>query len=112
GGVAGGRGGWQGELTGRASRVAMETHKTRRFEKDFFMNVEDTSRRADYLKEWKTSFAGLNQAITNFAEAATEVGSVEDQQQAARWREQAAHYGEDFEQIARAVTDGPISTTQ
>jgi methyl-accepting chemotaxis protein len=101
-----------GQLNRLASEVATQTLESRRYEKDFFINVQDAFKRADYLKKWQSAYTALDQAIMGFSEAATEVGTAEDQEQVARWRDQAARYHEDFEQLARAVADGRITTTQ
>jgi methyl-accepting chemotaxis protein len=101
-----------GKLSRLASEVALQTLQSRRYEKDIFMNVEDASRLADYVEKWEASYTALDKAIKEFDAAAKEVGTEEDQQHAARWRDQAARYHEDFKQLASAVTDGRIANTQ
>jgi rRNA maturation endonuclease Nob1 len=98
-----------GQLSRLASEVATQTLESRRFEKDFFLNVADPRARSDYLAQWQTATAALDQVITAFAAAAT---TAEDQQQAARWRVQAADYTRAFGQVARAVADGRIASAQ
>src|SRR6185503_10054088 len=36
--------------------VQAETLNLRRFEKDYFLNVADAAKRADYLAKWKTDY--------------------------------------------------------
>ncbi len=98
-----------GQLSRLASEVTTQTLESRRYEKDFFLNVADPRARADYLAKWQTTSTALDQAIAAFAANAA---TAEDKQQAARWRQQVSHYIQDFEQIARAVTDGHITTSQ
>src|SRR5687768_17375346 len=87
-----------GHLSQLANDVALQALQSRRYEKDFFINIEDTTKRADYLEKWKAAFAALDKSIVEFDEAVTEE-AVEDQQHATRWREQAARYQQDFTQI-------------
>lgn len=97
-----------GQLSWLASDVATQALESRRYEKDFFLNVADPRAQAEYLAKWHTSVLALDQAIAAFAAAAP---TPEDQQQAARWRTQAARYAKDFGQIARAVAEGHIRTS-
>jgi methyl-accepting chemotaxis protein len=99
----------EGHLSRLASEVATQALQSRRYEKDFFMSTGDASVQADYLKKWQAAYTGLDQAITAFGTAAA---TPEDHQQAARWREQASRYNEDFGQLARMVADGSITTVQ
>jgi hypothetical protein len=84
-----------GRLSQLASEVARQSLESRRYEKDFFLNAADPPMRSGYLVKWHTTSAQLDQAITAFAVAAT---APEDQQQATRWRIQAAQYEQAFEQ--------------
>jgi methyl-accepting chemotaxis protein len=101
-----------GRLSQLASDVALQALQSRRYEKDFFMNIEDTTKRADYLAKWKAAFAALDKSIVEFDEAVTETEAAEDQQHATRWREQAARYQQDFTQIEHAVAEGRIANAQ
>jgi len=61
------------------------------------------------LTKWRASRIALDQSIAAFEQAAA---TVEDQQQAARWRAQVARYEQDFELIVQQVTNGNITTPQ
>ena len=98
-----------GQLSSLASEVATQTLESRVYEKDFFLNIADPRARIDYLAKWQITSTALDQAIAAFAAAAT---TAQDQQQAARWREQDADYAKDFGQIARAVADGSVTSPQ
>jgi methyl-accepting chemotaxis protein len=101
-----------GHLSRLASDVAVQALQSRRYESDFFTNIDDAFKRDDYLKKWKAAHAALDKAIMEFEKAATEANLANDKQQAARWRGQAAQYLEDFGQIERAVADGHITSAQ
>ncbi len=98
-----------GQLSRWASVIATQTLESRRYEKDFFLNIAEPPARADYLAKWHVATTALNQAIVAFAAAAT---TPDDQQQAARWHQEVAQYTQDFGQIAQAVTDGHLSNAQ
>jgi len=98
-----------GQLSRLAGDVALQTLQSRRYEKDFFLNISDSAARTDYLAKWRSAHAALDQAIASFAAAAT---TADDQQQVARWHDQEARYDAAFEQIMRAVARGDITTSQ
>src|SRR5262245_49702331 len=97
-----------GQLSRLASKVATQTLESRRYEKDFFLNIGDLSARDDYLAKWRANRTALEQAIAAFDAAAT---IPEDKQQAAQWREQVSSYERDVEQIVSGVADGRITTS-
>ena len=57
------------EIDGRMSRLASEvgtqTLLARRYEKDFFLNIDDTNVRADYLTKWRQTSTALTGIISS-----------------------------------------------
>jgi methyl-accepting chemotaxis protein len=98
-----------GQLSRLASDVANQTLESRRYEKDFFLNVEDSYVRQDYLTKWSKSAQALDHAIAAFSAAAS---TPEDQQQATSWHREASQYITDFKQVAQAVNNGHIITSE
>jgi methyl-accepting chemotaxis protein len=101
------------EIDGRMSRLATEvgtqTLLTRRYEKDFFLNIADSNARADYLTKWRQASTALDGAIEAFAAAAT---TTDDQPQVRQWREVSAQYKQGFSEITRGVEEGRFTTPQ
>ncbi len=103
---------WQAvEVDGRMSRLASEvtvqTLLARRYEKDFFLNLDDAGERVSYLEQWRRADTDLGQAIEAFAAAAT---TTEEQQDVATWRAARSRYEEGFALVERGVANGSIMT--
>ena len=98
-----------GRISRVASQIAIDTLLARRYEKDFFLNLNDAATRATYEEQWQGADAALGQTIEAFAAAAT---SAEDQRQAGVWRAALSHYEEGFAQVKRGIVAGTITTPQ
>jgi methyl-accepting chemotaxis protein len=98
-----------GRMNRLASQIAVQTLLVRRYEKDFFLNLNDADTRASYEEQWQRADSNLTQAIEAFAAEAT---NAADQQQAAAWRTALSRYEEGFAQIKRAIVVGSITTPQ
>src|SRR3569832_320710 len=63
------------EIDGRMSRlasdVATQTLLARRYEKDFFLNIADSSARTDYLTKWRQTSTALDNTKKTKTTAAT-----------------------------------------
>jgi len=98
-----------GRMNRLASQIAIQVLLVRRYEKDFFLNLNDADTRASYDEQWQRADSSLTQAIEAFAAAAT---NAADQQQVATWRAALSRYEEGFAQIKRAIVAGSITTPQ
>jgi hypothetical protein len=96
-------------LSQLASEIATQTLESRRYEKDFFLNIPVPSERSDYLAKWQTSSLAIDHDIAAFAASAI---TEEDRRQATTWRAQFAEYDSQFRQIAALVDRGAITTPQ
>jgi methyl-accepting chemotaxis protein len=98
-----------GRMNRLASQIAIQVLLVRRYEKDFFLNLNDADTRASYEQQWQRADSDLTQAIEEFAASAT---NAADQQQAATWRTALSRYEEGFAQLKRAIVAGTITTPQ
>ena len=98
-----------GHMSRLANDIAIETLLARRYEKDFFLNLDDADARAGYEEQWQRASTALGQAIEAFAAAAA---TTEDYQQVATWRAALSRYQEGFAQVKRATAAGTITTPQ
>jgi methyl-accepting chemotaxis protein len=92
-----------------ASQISTQTLLARRYEKDFFLNLDDRDARASYEEQWHHADKALGEAIEAFAVAAA---TSEDNQQVAVWRTALSHYQEGFAQIKSAIDLHTITTPQ
>jgi methyl-accepting chemotaxis protein len=98
-----------GNLRNLAQEIAVQTLLCRRYEKDFFLNLDNPTDRTQYLEKWDAAFAGLQQAIQKFSLAAS---LREDQQQVDSWRVDSRNYQLAFEQVRNSIQAGTITTPQ
>jgi methyl-accepting chemotaxis protein len=98
-----------GRVSRLASQVAIQTLLARRYEKDFFLNLDAADARANYEEQWQRADTALGQAIEAFAAV---TASADDQRQVAAWRAALSHYEEGFAQVKRAIVAGSITTPQ
>jgi methyl-accepting chemotaxis protein len=88
-----------------ANSVAEETLQCRRYEKDFFLNLNNAEERGRYRKEWLDAFGRLRKAIEDFRNNAA---GPEDQETVRKWTEATARYQTAMQTVLRQVDDGAI----
>lgn len=97
-----------GRLSRLSSQIAIKALQSRRYEKDYLLNVR--SRDIDsYLKRWKQSNAELAQAIDAYEAVAQ---SPEDRQRINAWHVQLASYEKGIDRVEQQVTSGIIEDEQ
>jgi methyl-accepting chemotaxis protein len=91
-----------------ASRARVHALGLRRFEKDFFLNVDDEHERKGYLAKWQQQAAALREQIDYLVKAEGE----EDKAAVAAITREQATYADGFQQVVVAVEAGKITTPQ
>jgi methyl-accepting chemotaxis protein len=97
-----------GRMSLLANRVSVQTLLSRRYEKDYLLNLDDVDARAGYLEQWKTAHADLDKAINAFG--SYEAATAEDKQQAEIWRVDSSRYHAGFLDLTQQIVAGKIRT--
>lgn len=98
-----------GQMSRLASEVAVAALQSRRYEKDFLLNIGNPEQQKIYAAEWRAASLELERAIDRYAQAAV---LPEDTRQAEEWRGLMLLYQASFDRIEQSVQDGWIDTTQ
>lgn len=88
-----------------ASEVALATLQCRRYEKDTFLNLSDSTIRENYVFLWQNAYADLERAVATFNAAAT---TELDRQQGLEWQENLVNYRVAFLDVKQAIEAGQI----
>jgi methyl-accepting chemotaxis protein len=99
-----------GQMSYLASQVSIQTLLTRRYEKDFFLNIDKVDVRAEYLEKWNAAHADLSKAINAFG--SDEAATADDKQQAENWGAASLLYQAGFADLVQSVSAGKITTPQ
>jgi methyl-accepting chemotaxis protein len=89
-----------------ASRARVHALGLRRFEKDFFLNIDDEHERKAYLGKWQQQAAALREQIDYLVKAEGE----EDKAAVSAITREQATYADGFQQVVVAVEAGKITT--
>lgn len=100
-------------VTGEQSRIASEitvaTLLCRRYEKDMFLNLHDSTVRSSYYEKWQQSYKQLQQAI----EAYTRLATTDMQhQQLDLWKYESSTYQQAVIEVEQAIKDGEFTTPE
>ncbi|NTU84395.1 MAG: STAS domain-containing protein [Chloroflexales bacterium] len=96
-----------GLMSQLASAVAIKAQATRRYDQSFFLHLEEPAQREAFRAMWSKAEAELDQAISEFAAAATE---AEDQRQARLWQAAYVLYTEGFRNVVADVESGELTS--
>jgi nitrogen fixation/metabolism regulation signal transduction histidine kinase len=97
------------QLMDITSSVTEHTLQCRRFEKDFFLNINDEMVREDYRKQWLKAFSDLQAAVAAFRTGAS---SPEDVEAARQWEQAIATYRKAMQHVLHQVEEGTVRTPQ
>jgi rsbT co-antagonist protein RsbR len=92
-----------------ASDIAAATLQCRRFEKDFFLDLQDEGRRNEAYARWEAAHIELDQAISVYASV---TGARDVQEQVVTWKAESNKYGEVMRNISKAIEAGYITTAE
>ena len=96
------------QLSRIANTIAITTLQCRRYEKDAFLNLNDTETRANYVSLWQDTYDDLEHSIADFNALAT---TEHDQEQGLKWKEDLVDYRTTFLDVERAIETGQITTS-
>jgi len=89
-----------------SGQVQAETLNLRRFEKDYFLNVADAAKRADYLAKWKTDYQDVIEHLDTLHRL---VRTDQERSKVSAMRGALAGYDEGFEKVRDAVERGVLT---
>jgi len=93
------------------SRIAIEGQKLRRFEKEYFIYVNNKTKRTKYVGEWNDAYVNLVTIIDGITEDESGSWSDADKTEVADWRKALIQYGEGFRIVVAKVDAGSIKGT-
>jgi methyl-accepting chemotaxis protein len=92
-----------------SGQVQASTLNLRRYEKDFFLNMGNPSKQADYQEKWKAEY----KIVSGHLDSLTELLSDEEaRRKVAAMRAALAGYDDGFEKVREGVRSGALSTPQ
>jgi rsbT co-antagonist protein RsbR len=99
----------EARLNRLANDVVIYTQLCRIYEKQAFLNVNDSREREFYLLKWEGAYQSLESAIDAFARGAV---AGEDSRQAQTWRRELGTYREALFRIRQAIAYGAVLTPE
>lgn len=96
------------QLSRVAHNIAITTLQCRRYEKDAFLNLNDTTLRTNYVSLWQESYNDLERSIADFNTLAT---TEHDRKQGLKWQEDLSNYRDAFLDVEQAIAAGQITTS-
>lgn len=96
-------------LSQLANDVALKVQIARRYDQSYFLHLEDSKLRDQFLQSWGIAVTDVDRAIDAFAVAAA---TEADQRQARLWRTSFDFYHQGFRRITEAVAEGEIQTSR
>ena len=79
--------------------VATQAQAMRRFEKEFFIYINDAPGRAKYRKEWTTAYDSLTKNLDTMIENKAGSFTANDKSAMSSWRAASEFYGQEFKSI-------------
>ena len=89
-----------------SGQVQATTLELRRFEKDYFLNIDDVPKRNDYLGKWKASYQALLPMLDKLSRL---VDKDDERGKIAAMRRALAGYDEGFGKVRDAVEHGQLT---
>ena len=96
-----------------AARARANVNALRRFEKDYFINVGDATKEAQYLKEWTDERDSVTARLNDLEKYADKTDEAkEDKERVRVMRTELAAYIVGFNKVSSSMQAGTIKTTQ
>lgn len=86
---------------GLLSRLQVEGEKMRRYEKEMFIYVADSGKRAGYLKEFDTAYTKMLTLLDTMLLPSGSTFTDEERQQVLAWKQAAVFYAGEFASLGR-----------
>ncbi|MEM8530562.1 MAG: HAMP domain-containing protein [Chloroflexota bacterium] len=96
------------QLSRVAHNIAIATLQCRRYEKDVFLNLNDTTARANYVSLWQDAYNDLERSIADFNTLAK---TEPDRNQGLKWQEDISRYRTAFFDVEQSIEVGQITTS-
>jgi hypothetical protein len=84
----------------------------RRYEKEFFIYVNDAAGRAKYRREWTSAYAGVSESLAAMAANKAATFAVDDLGEFDRWTAASQFYGAEFKRIMSLADAGSLIAPQ
>ncbi|HKR64943.1 MAG TPA: methyl-accepting chemotaxis protein [Thermoanaerobaculia bacterium] len=94
-------------VTGNANDAHIATIDLRRFEKDYFLNIGNAEKEAEYLGKWEKALRSADDALTNLEHVTTDVKQLDTIRNT---RADIATYATGFRGVSKRIADGQIKT--
>ncbi|OGI46974.1 MAG: hypothetical protein A2637_04310 [Candidatus Muproteobacteria bacterium RIFCSPHIGHO2_01_FULL_65_16] len=91
--------------------MAVEGHKMRRFEKEYFMYIGDRERADNYHKEWQSSYVKLEKMVGYALKNESGIWGDADVAEIRSWQAALNGYGDGFDVVAAGIAAGRIKST-
>lgn len=93
------------------AKIAVAGQQLRRYEKEYFIYVDNVDKRRSYSKKFNDSSAKLKAVVDGVLNDRTDTWSFSDKQEVRRWKEALDTYGRGFNEVTNKVERGEIATT-
>lgn len=91
------------------SALAVDAHKIRRYEKEYFIYIQDTKSRTKYLEEFDTTAQRITETITRMINNRAGLYSLSEVERFRQWNQAADFYFAEFHSINMAVSRGQMT---
>jgi CHASE3 domain sensor protein len=92
----------------KLEELAVLAQQIRRFEKEYFIYVNDPAQRAKYEKEWSDTHAAVTKALETMLANRDHSLTADDLKEVPAWQEAAGFYGDEMRSIFAQV-DKPVA---
>ena len=93
------------------AELASNGQALRRFEKEYFIYIEDTAKRDGYSKEWQETYDRIMKILADISADRTHIWTASDRVELEKWHASATAYGAGFDALRNRVRVNEISTT-
>jgi methyl-accepting chemotaxis protein len=83
--------------------LAVLAQQVRRYEKEYFVYVNNVERRNNYIKEWTGTLGKINKALTDMTDNKDGAFTADDVTEIGKWKRAAEFYGSEMNKIFDAV---------
>lgn len=87
------------------SQLAIEAQKIRRYEKEYFIYIDNIERRAKYEREWTDTYVRLRSLLDGLLQNRDNLWSDVEQQEFVTWEASLTTYGNGFLNVVKQAKD-------
>ena len=83
----------------KLSELAVFAQQVRRYEKEYFVYIDNPERRQGYIKEWTGTFDKIDASLSTMVANADKAFSISDLEAVRKWKDAAGFYGSEMKKI-------------